>query len=73
MLYILFISIIVVVFFSLCRSVKLFYPNPQVLHFPSDTSPHPTGMRDECEGDHVALCCQLGLKHNRVKISHFSL
>ena len=43
-LYILFISI-VVIFFSLCHSVKLFLSQPSHFTFSFYSSPHPTGAR----------------------------
>jgi len=46
MLYILLTSIIVIIFFCLCCSVKQFYHIPRVLPFPSDSLPHPNGERE---------------------------
>jgi len=56
MLYILFISIIVVVFFSTCHSVKLFLSQPMSFAFSSDSPPHPTR---EGEGVREDLCGSL--------------
>ena len=63
-LYILFISIFLVIFFSSPFAVLLncFYRSPQVLPFSSDSPPHPTGG-EEWESNCVVLCCQLGLNH----------
>jgi len=63
-LHILFISIIVVVFFSLCVWLNHFYLSLRVLPFPSDSPPHRTRGREEWENNCVVLCCQLGLNHD---------
>jgi len=45
--------------------LNCFYPNPQVLPFPSDSPPWLT-MGDEWESNHMVLCCLLGQNHNMI-------
>ena len=42
------------------------YPNPQVLPFPSDSPPHPTGG-EEWENNCMVLCCWLGLNYKKTE------
>ena len=61
-LYILFMSIIVVIFFSLCCSVELSLSQPASFAFFLRFSfPSPWG--EEGASSHMVICCWLGLKH----------
>ena len=62
-----FLSVLLLLFSSpFAILLNSFYPNPQVLPFPSDSPPLPTRAGEEWESSCLVLCCQLGLNHDNL-------